>query len=106
MEVGVRVETEHVQTGQRTFVAHAYLTFVAIKIQDQAASGGQTVTARVPQLKIMTARERWRAEQAEETANESSRSHKHRGRLLREGVARQNPRGDARKDCWHYFRAK
>jgi acyl-CoA hydrolase len=30
MEVGCRVETEHMQTGERRYVTKAYLTFVAI----------------------------------------------------------------------------
>jgi len=52
MEVGVRVETEHLQTGKRTHTNSCYLTFVAVD------AGGKPV--QVPPIKPESADEKRR----------------------------------------------
>ncbi|KAI8871649.1 Thioesterase/thiol ester dehydrase-isomerase, partial [Ramicandelaber brevisporus] len=60
MEVGVRVETESMTTGERKFCCQAYLTFVALSPQ----SGGKNTT-EVPKVIVVTMGEKHRYEMAE-----------------------------------------
>ncbi|KAK0534956.1 hypothetical protein OC834_001689 [Tilletia horrida] len=48
MEIGVRIEKEDVSTGQRMYVAHSYLTFVALPRVQTSPGDGQGVFSLKP----------------------------------------------------------
>jgi acyl-CoA hydrolase len=59
MEVGCRVDTEHMQTGERRYVTKAYLTFVAIDER------GKPKPKPLPRLELETDEDRRRHADAE-----------------------------------------
>ncbi|KAI9311684.1 HotDog domain-containing protein [Dichotomocladium elegans] len=70
MEVGVKVEAETPMTGERFFVAHAYLTFVALSPRPQAKTYLGSIflehsPIRVPEIIPHTAMEKKRYDMAE-----------------------------------------
>ncbi|OZJ03913.1 hypothetical protein BZG36_03277 [Bifiguratus adelaidae] len=74
MEVGVRVETENPLSGQRRFVAHAYMTFVAMRPKSTAKTSlGRAIQdhepVSVPQIIPVTAIEKVRFNMAEKRRN-------------------------------------
>lgn len=71
MEVGVRVESEDVVTGERRHISTAYLTYVA---KDES---GQRV--RVPRLALETEEDRRRHGDAQERTSRRKSWTKHRG---------------------------
>ncbi|RUP51090.1 HotDog domain-containing protein [Jimgerdemannia flammicorona] len=82
MEVGVRVETESPLTGRRRFVAHAYLTFVALNPKPTARTMlGRALQehrpVRVPQIVPENAIEKQRYDMAEVRRQQRFRQDKH-----------------------------
>jgi acyl-CoA hydrolase len=74
MEVGCRVETEDMRTGQRRYVTKAYLTFVAVDAHGKPRP--------VPPLELVTDDDRRRHAEAEL---------RRRARLLAAGRAKETP---------------
>jgi acyl-CoA hydrolase len=74
MEVGCRVETEDMRTGQRRYVTKAYLTFVAVDAQGKPRP--------VPRLELVTDEDRRRHAEAEL---------RRKARLLAAGRTREAP---------------
>jgi len=66
MEVGCRVETEHMATGERRYVTKAYLTFVAMDEHGKPKS--------VPPLELATEDDQRRAAEAQQRRRERLRA--------------------------------
>ena len=72
MEIGVRIEAECLKTGTHTHVGSAYLTFVALDVDDKPVA--------IPQILPETEEEKRRYEEAKkrrENRIEKRRAHRH-----------------------------